>query len=66
VPTRAQLDPVSEAATIHCDRQRAPRKLKRFNLGDGFTQQLAARSIRGLARVSIPRVSAAQVRIEHS
>jgi transposase len=45
-----QHDPVSEAATIRCDRQRELRKLKRINLGEGLAQQLAARCIRELAR----------------
>lgn len=42
------------------------RKLKRLNLGDGFTQEIAAGSIRELARVSIPPAPAPQVRPEHS
>ena len=45
-----QHDPVSEAATIRCDRQRELRKLKRINLGDSLAQQIAARCIRELAR----------------
>jgi transposase len=45
-----QHDPVSEAATIRCDRQRELRKLKRINLGDSLAQQIASRCIRELAR----------------
>jgi transposase len=45
-----QHDPVSEAATIRCDRQRELRKLKRINLGDSLAEQIAARCIRELAR----------------
>ena len=44
-----QHDPVSEAATIRCDRQRELRKLKRIDLGDSLAQQIAARCIRELA-----------------
>ncbi len=45
-----QHDPVSEAATLRCDRERELRKLKRINLGDSLTQRIAARCIRELAR----------------
>jgi len=45
-----QLDPVAEAATIRCDRQRELRKLKRIQLGESLAQRTAARCIRELAR----------------
>lgn len=45
-----QLDPVAEANTIRCDRQRELRRLKRISFGDGLVEQLAARCIRELAR----------------
>jgi transposase len=45
-----QHDPVSEAGTVRCDRQRELRKLKRINLGDSLAQEIAARCIRELAR----------------
>jgi transposase len=45
-----QHDPVSEAATVRCDRARELRKLKRINLGETLTQRIAARCIRELAR----------------
>jgi transposase len=45
-----QFDPVAEAATVRCDRQRELRRLKRIRFGDGLAEQLAARCIRELAR----------------
>ncbi len=45
-----QHDPVAEAGTIRCDRQRELRKLKRIDLGDSLVQRTAARCIRELAR----------------
>ena len=44
-----QLDPVAEAGTLRCDRQRELHKLKRITLGDSLTQRTAARCIRELA-----------------
>lgn len=44
-----QLDPVAEAGTLRCDRQRELRKLKRLHLGDGLVERTAARCIRELA-----------------
>jgi len=45
-----QLDPVSEARVIRCDRQRELAKLKRLRLGKSLVEQTAARCIRELAR----------------
>ena len=45
-----QLDPVAEAGTVRCDRQRELRKLKRIDLGDSLAQRTATRCIRELAR----------------
>jgi transposase len=47
--TWQQIDPVAEAATLRCDRQRELRNLKRIRLGDGLAEQIAARCIRQLA-----------------
>jgi len=44
-----QHDPVAEAGTLRCDRQRELRKLKRLTLGDSLAQRVAARCIRELA-----------------
>jgi transposase len=44
-----QHDPVAEAGTIRCDRQRELQKLKRLHLGDSLAQRVAARCIRELA-----------------
>jgi transposase len=44
-----QHDPVAEAGTIRCDRQRELRKLKRIQLGNSLAQRTAARCIRELA-----------------
>jgi transposase len=44
-----QHDPVAEAGTIRCDRQRKLSKLKRLRLGDSLIEQTAARCIRELA-----------------
>ena len=48
--TWLQVDPVGEAATLRCDRQRELRKLKRIRFGDGLAEQIAARCVRELAR----------------
>lgn len=44
-----QHDPVAEAGTIRCDRQRELAKLKRLRLGDSLIERTAARCIRELA-----------------
>jgi transposase len=48
--TWLQIDPVAEAATLRCDRQRELRKLRRITFGDGLANEVAARCIRDLAR----------------
>jgi transposase len=44
-----QIDPVAEAGTVRCDRQRELRKLKRIRFGDNLIERTAARCIRELA-----------------
>ncbi len=45
-----QVDPVAEAKVVGCARPTALRKLKRLQLGDGLADQVAAATIRQLAR----------------
>jgi transposase len=44
-----QIDPVAEAGTVRCDRERELRKLKRIRFGDSLVERIAARCIRELA-----------------
>jgi transposase len=44
-----QIDPVAEAGTIRCDRQRELRALKVIHLGESLVERTAARCIRELA-----------------
>lgn len=44
-----QHDPVAEAGTLRCDRQRELSKLKRLRLGNSLIERTAARCIRELA-----------------
>jgi hypothetical protein len=53
-----QLDPVAEAGTIRCDRQRELRKLKRIALGDSLAQRTAARCIASSPRTSTTSTTA--------
>jgi transposase len=48
--TWQQVDPVAEAETLRCERQRELRKLKRIRLGDGLADTIAAGIVRELAR----------------
>ena len=48
-PDWTQHDPVAEAGTLRCDRQRELRKPWRIDLGDSLAQRTAARCIRELA-----------------
>jgi transposase len=48
--TWQQVDPVAEAATLRCERQRAVRKLRRIRFGDGLADTIAAAIVRDLAR----------------
>jgi transposase len=48
--TWQQVDPVAEAATLRCERQRELRKLKRIRFGDGLADTIAAAIVRELAR----------------
>jgi transposase len=47
--TWQQVDPVGEAQTLRCDRQRELRKLKRIRFGDGLANSIAAGIVRELA-----------------
>ena len=44
-----QIDPVAEAGTVRCDRERELRKLKRIRFGESLVERTAARCIRELA-----------------
>jgi nucleoside-diphosphate-sugar epimerase len=48
--TWQQVDPVAEARTVRCERQRELRKLKRIRFGDGLADTIAAGIVRELAR----------------
>jgi transposase len=48
--TWQQIDPVAEARTLRCERQRELRRLKRIRFGDGLTESIAASIVRDLAR----------------
>src|SRR3954463_8097600 len=48
--TWLQVDPVAEAQTLLCERQRELRKLKRIRFGDGLADTIAAGIVRDLAR----------------
>jgi transposase len=48
--TWQQVDPVAEAQTLRCERQRELRKLKRIRFGDGLADTIAASIVRELAR----------------
>jgi transposase len=48
--TWQQVDPVAEAATLRCERQRELRRLKRIRFGDGLADTIAAAIVRELAR----------------
>ena len=47
--TWQQIDPVAEAQTLRCERQRELRKLKRICFGDGMADTIAAGIVRELA-----------------
>ncbi len=48
--TWQQIDPVAEAQTVRCERQRELRRLKRIRFGDGLADSIAAGIVRELAR----------------